>query len=56
MGPPGVGKSHLAQALGYHAVKLGFAVLYRSIFDIVRDYSMRARGTGSASDGALPQA
>ena len=37
IGPPGVGKSHLAQALGYHAVKLGFAVLYRSIFDIVRE-------------------
>ena len=37
IGPPGVGKSHLAQALGYHAVKQGFAVLYRSIFDIVRE-------------------
>jgi DNA replication protein DnaC len=38
IGPPGVGKSHLAQALGYHAVKQGFGVLYRSIFDIVRDF------------------
>lgn len=37
VGPPGVGKSHLAQALGYQAVKLGFRVLYRSIFDLVRD-------------------
>lgn len=37
-GPPGVGKSHLAQALGYHAIKMGRTVLYRSIFDVVRDF------------------
>jgi DNA replication protein DnaC len=38
LGPPGIGKSHLVQALGYQAVKAGFAVLYRSIFDVVRDF------------------
>jgi DNA replication protein DnaC len=38
LGPPGVGKSHLVQALGYQAVKMGFLVLYRSIFDVVRDF------------------
>jgi DNA replication protein DnaC len=38
LGPPGTGKSHLVQALGYQAVKMGFAVLYRSIFDVVRDF------------------
>jgi DNA replication protein DnaC len=38
IGPPGVGKSHIAQALGYQAIKAGFAVLYRSIFDVVRDF------------------
>jgi DNA replication protein DnaC len=38
LGPPGTGKSHLVQALGYHAVKAGFTVLYRSIFDVVRDF------------------
>ena len=38
LGPPGVGKSHLVQALGYQAIKAGFAVLYRSIFDVVRDF------------------
>ena len=37
IGPPGVGKSHLAQALGYQAIKSGFIVLYQSIFDLVRD-------------------
>lgn len=36
LGPPGVGKSHLAQALGYCAIKAGFFVLYVSIFDLVR--------------------
>jgi DNA replication protein DnaC len=38
LGPPGVGKSFLVQAIGYQAVKAGFVVLYRSIFDIVRDF------------------
>ncbi|UCC31421.1 MAG: ATP-binding protein, partial [Phycisphaerales bacterium] len=32
MGPPGTGKSHLAQALGYQAIRSGHVVLYRSIF------------------------
>jgi DNA replication protein DnaC len=38
LGPPGVGKSFLVQAVGYQLVKTGFAVLYRSIFDVVRDF------------------
>ena len=38
LGPPGTGKSHLAQALGYQAIKMGLLVLYRSIFDVVRDF------------------
>ncbi len=38
IGPPGTGKSHLAQALGHQAIKSGFVVLYRSIFDVVRDF------------------
>jgi DNA replication protein DnaC len=38
LGPPGVGKSHLVRAIGYHAVKAGFMVLYHSIFDVVRDF------------------
>jgi len=35
--PPGVGKSHLAQAVGYQAIKAGFYVLYVSVFDLVRE-------------------
>jgi len=38
MGPPGVGKSFLVQALGYQAIKSGFIVYYRSVFDVVRDF------------------
>jgi len=38
LGPPGTGKSHLVQALGYQAIRAGHTVLYRSIFDVVRDF------------------
>jgi DNA replication protein DnaC len=37
LGPPGVGKSFLAQALGHAALRVGFLVLYRSVFDLVRE-------------------
>jgi len=37
IGPPGVGKSHLIQAIGREVLKAGFLVLYRSIFDLVRE-------------------
>ncbi len=38
LGPPGTGKSFLVQALGYVAIKQNLQVLYRSIFDVVRDF------------------
>lgn len=37
-GPPGVGKSHLVQAIGRQLIHAGFTVLYRSIIDAVRDF------------------
>ncbi len=37
IGPPGVGKTHLATAFGLEAIHKGFTVLYRSIFDITAD-------------------
>ncbi len=37
IGPPGVGKSHLAQAIGHELIKSGRVVLYRSIFDLLAD-------------------
>jgi DNA replication protein DnaC len=38
LGPPGVGKSFMVQAIGYQALKAGYTVFYRSIFDLVRDF------------------
>ena len=37
LGPPGLGKTHLAQAIGYEAIKRNLLVRYTSIFDLVRD-------------------
>lgn len=37
IGPQGLGKTMLAQAIGYEAIKQGYDVLYRSIFDLVSD-------------------
>ena len=37
LGPPGVEKAFWRR-LGYHAIKAGFLVLYRSVFDLVRDF------------------
>jgi len=51
LGPPGVGKSHLAQALGYTAIKAGFAVLYVSIFDLIRQ--LQADGTAAEAQRTL---
>lgn len=45
LGPPGVGKSHLAQALGREAIRHGHQAYYRSIFELVRD--LNATGTDS---------
>ncbi len=37
IGPPGTGKTHLAQAIGYEAIKRGHTVRYVSIFELVRE-------------------
>jgi DNA replication protein DnaC len=51
LGPPGVGKSHLVQAIGLQAIKAGYVVLYRSIFDVVRDFLHdEAVGGGGGQD------
>lgn len=46
LGAPGLGKSHLCQAVGYSVIKAGFTVLYRSIFDVVRDFLHEAAFDG----------
>jgi DNA replication protein DnaC len=37
IGPPGVGKSHLATALGVAAIHNGYTVLYKNAFDLVAE-------------------
>jgi DNA replication protein DnaC len=51
VGPPGLGKSHLAQAIGYHLIKAGFQILYGSIFDVVRE--LQAEQSPAQLDRAL---
>jgi DNA replication protein DnaC len=48
VGPPGVGKSHLVQAIGREILKAGFLVLYRSIFDLVRELLSQDSQAGEA--------
>ena len=48
VGPPGVGKSHIAQAIGAEAIKAGFLVLYRSVFDLVRELLAEETESGVA--------
>lgn len=48
IGPPGVGKTHLAQAIGAEAIRAGFHVLYRSIFDLASDMPTNATPADNA--------
>ena len=52
LGPPGVGKSFLAQAIGHAAIKCSFVVLYRSVFDLARDF-MHEETLGDESNKML---
>ncbi|MBI2095777.1 MAG: ATP-binding protein, partial [Candidatus Omnitrophica bacterium] len=38
LGAPGLGKTHLAQSIGYEAIKQGRLVRYVSIFDLIGDF------------------
>jgi DNA replication protein DnaC len=37
LGPPGTGKSHLAQAIGLAAIQQGYRVLYREVHKLIED-------------------
>jgi DNA replication protein DnaC len=49
IGPPGVGKSHLATAIAIGAIRAGRRVLIRSTFDLVADFA-EAEATGARRD------
>ncbi len=49
IGPPGVGKSHLATAIAVGAIRAGRRVLIRSTFDLVADFA-EADATGARRD------
>lgn len=49
LGPPGVGKTHLAIALGIAAIHNGYTVIYRSVFDLVEDMA-EAHALGTRRD------
>jgi len=46
VGPTGVGKSHVAQAIGHRACRIGYSVLYTSAQDLFKQLRA-ARGDGS---------
>ncbi len=45
IGPPGVGKSHCVVAISIGAIRAGYRVLIRSVFDLAQDFS-EAEATG----------
>jgi DNA replication protein DnaC len=46
LGPTGVGKSHIAQALGHRACRAGFSMLYASAQDVLKQlHASRADNT-----------
>ena len=56
MGPPGVGKSHLAVALGVKAIKNGFSTTHFVLDDLMHVLQGRRGDPASQAQGqALPQ-
>jgi DNA replication protein DnaC len=49
IGPPGVGKSHIATAIAIGAIRAGHRALVRSTFDLVADFA-EADATGARRD------
>ena len=49
IGPPGVGKSHIATAIAIGAIRAGRRALVRSTFDLAADFA-EAEGTGERRD------
>ena len=48
LGPPGTGKSHLAQAIGRAVIQQGYRVIYREAHTLLEETRRRARWTAPA--------
>ena len=48
LGPPGSGKSHLAQAIGRAAIQQGYRVLYRETHTVLDGVGPKPRSTAPA--------
>ena len=48
LGPPGTGKSHLAQAIGQAAIQQGYRVLYRETHALLDDLAEATGATAPA--------
>jgi DNA replication protein DnaC len=49
IGPPGVGKTHLATAIGISAIEKGYSVCFRSVYDFFEEMALaQASGTRRA--------
>jgi DNA replication protein DnaC len=48
IGPPGVGKTHLAIAIGISAIEKGYSVCFRSVYDFFEEMAL-AQATGTRS-------
>jgi DNA replication protein DnaC len=51
LGPPGTGKSHLAQALGRAAIQRGCRVVYRETQALIGSFGVRSYGRCSMCAG-----
>jgi DNA replication protein DnaC len=49
IGPPGIGKSHIATAIAVGAIRAGRRVLIRSTFDLVADFACRWSAVANVS-------
>jgi DNA replication protein DnaC len=49
IGPPGLGKTHFAIAIGIGAIRAGYRAFVRSTFDLVQDFA-EAEATGTRRD------
>jgi DNA replication protein DnaC len=49
IGPPGIGKSHAAVAIAVGAIRAGYRVLLRNVFDLIQDFA-EAEATGQRRD------